>query len=76
VKQVIARQGIIPFHEFFARDMNIPKGGLLLQWTVSTVFIIFTPTSGDGYSFIIGLQTYSHVILSSKCLHGHLENAH
>ncbi|KIW06544.1 uncharacterized protein PV09_02974 [Verruconis gallopava] len=64
VKQAIARQGIIPFSSFFAEGPNVPQGGLILQWICSTIFIIFTPTSGDGYSFIIGLQTYSHVLLS------------
>ncbi|KAK7897883.1 hypothetical protein LTR67_004515 [Exophiala xenobiotica] len=65
VKQAIAVQRIIPFYKFFQKDINTPKGALVLHWLSSTLLIIFCPVSADGYTFAVGLFTYGHIIIGT-----------
>ncbi|KAF2795499.1 hypothetical protein K505DRAFT_336004 [Melanomma pulvis-pyrius CBS 109.77] len=64
VKQAIARQRIIPFWQFFEKDLDAPKGALVLHWISTVVFISTCPTTSDGYIFTTGLFTYGHLIFS------------
>ncbi|ORY06761.1 amino acid permease-domain-containing protein [Clohesyomyces aquaticus] len=64
VKQSISNQRIIPFHRFFSRDSDTPKGALALHWVSSVILICICPTSSDGFSFATGLFTYGHLIVS------------
>jgi hypothetical protein len=66
VKQAIAVQRILPFYKFFQKDINTPKGALVLHWVSSVLLILICPTSADGYSFAVGLFTYAHIIVGSK----------
>jgi lauroyl/myristoyl acyltransferase len=59
-------QRIIPFYKFFQKDINTPKGALVLHWLSSTLLIIFCPVSADGYTFAVGLFTYGHIIIGSE----------
>jgi hypothetical protein len=66
VKQQIARQHIIPFYRFFSANdpqFGTPAGALLLHWIFSVILIGITPNSSDGYGFVIGLFTYSHLMI-------------
>lgn len=66
VKQTIARQRIIPFHQFFARDdvhFATPGGALILHWVCSFILILAMPNTTDGYGFIIGIFTYGHLLI-------------
>ena len=66
VKQCIARQRIIPFYKFFGDDdknFGTPRGALVLHWVFTVILIAATPKSADGYSFVIGLFTYGHLIV-------------
>ncbi|KAL6252611.1 hypothetical protein RBB50_000330 [Rhinocladiella similis] len=65
VKQAIAVQRIIPFYKFFQKDINTPKGALVLHWLSSTLLIICCPVSADGYTFAVGLFTYGHIIVGT-----------
>ena len=66
VKQSIAIQRIVPFYTFFAADdgqFGTPRGALILHWLSSVILVLATPNSTDGYSFILGLFTYGHLIV-------------
>jgi amino acid transporter len=66
VKQSIARQRIIPFHQFFAQDdihFATPGGALILHWAFSFILILAMPNTTDGYGFIIGIFTYGHLLI-------------
>lgn len=66
VKQCIARQRIIPFWKFFGDDdkqFGTPAGALVLHWISTFVLIVAMPNTTDGYSFIIGIFTYGHLII-------------
>lgn len=68
VKQSIAIQRILPFWRYLQKDGTTPKGALFLHWLTSVIYIGAAPTSSDGYSFAIGIYTYSHVLLSSESI--------
>jgi len=66
VKQAIAVQRVLPFYKFFQKDIDTPKGALMLHWVSSVILIFICPTTADGYSFAVGLFTYGHIIVTSK----------
>lgn len=66
MKQAIAVQRILPFYKFFQRDIDTPKGALVLHWVSSAILILVCPTSADGYNFAVGLFTYGHIIVGSE----------
>lgn len=64
VKQAIALHNFLPFSKFFAADskpFGTPGGALLLHWICSAIVIVSIPSTGDGYSFVIGLFTYGQL---------------
>ncbi|KFY10415.1 hypothetical protein V491_07659 [Pseudogymnoascus sp. VKM F-3775] len=66
VKQQIARQCVIPFSKFFARDdvqFGSPIGALILHWIFSIIWISATPNTSDGYGFVIGVFMYGQLIV-------------
>jgi amino acid transporter len=66
VKQCIARQRIIPFYNFFGdddRQFGTPRGALMLHWFFTFIPILAMPNTTDGYSFIIGMFTYGHLVV-------------
>ncbi|KAH8744408.1 amino acid/polyamine transporter I, partial [Hyaloscypha finlandica] len=66
VKQQIARQCIIPFYNFFARDDKqflTPGGALILHWVMAVVWILSTPNTSNGYGFVIGLFIYGQLVV-------------
>ncbi|KAH8655058.1 amino acid permease-domain-containing protein [Tricladium varicosporioides] len=65
VKQAIAVQRILPFYKFFQKDIDTPKGALMLHWVSSVILILICPTTADGYSFAVGLFTYGHIIIGT-----------
>ncbi|KAE9379783.1 hypothetical protein N431DRAFT_527234 [Stipitochalara longipes BDJ] len=65
VKQAIAVQRILPFWKFFSKDIDTPKGALVLHWVSSAILILVCPTTADGYSFAVGLFTYGHIIIGT-----------
>ncbi|KAF8535501.1 amino acid permease-domain-containing protein [Trichophaea hybrida] len=73
VKQQIARQHIIPFYRFFSANdpqFGTPAGALFLHWIFSVILIGITPNSSDGYGFVIGLFTYSHLMIGCVLAYG------
>ncbi|OCL12989.1 amino acid transporter [Glonium stellatum] len=64
VKQAIASQRFIPFWKFLQKDINSPKGALVLHWLTTVVTIIVIPNNADGYNFIVGLFTYGHLMVT------------
>ncbi|KAH7350518.1 amino acid permease-domain-containing protein [Rhexocercosporidium sp. MPI-PUGE-AT-0058] len=65
VKQAIAVQRILPFYKFFQKDVDTPKGALMLHWVSSSIPILICPATADGYSFAVGLFTYEHIIVAT-----------
>lgn len=66
VKQQIARQCIIPFYKFFAREdvqFGSPVGALILHWIFGVIWISATPNTSDGYGFVIGVFIYGQLIV-------------
>ncbi|KAL7412946.1 high affinity methionine permease [Mrakia frigida] len=55
----VARQGVLPYAAFWTsvRPFNTPAAPLLLKW-VLTVFVIVAIPTGDGFAFIVDLQSY------------------
>ena len=65
VKQAIASQRFIPFWKFLQKDINSPKGALVLHWLTTVITISVIPNNADGYNFIVGLFTYGHLMVTS-----------
>ncbi|OXV09351.1 hypothetical protein Egran_02879 [Elaphomyces granulatus] len=66
VKQEIAREGVIPWPEFWTRSTHLgtPGPALLLHWIFSTIFIIATPLDDpNGYLIVSTLFNYSRTLL-------------
>lgn len=36
-----------------------------MHWFTSMLMISFTPNTADGYSFVVGIFTYMHLIFAS-----------
>lgn len=67
VKQEIARLGILPFSEFWAKSTRYgtPGPALLLHWIFSTVLIIICPLgSPNGYLVISTLFSYCRTLVA------------
>ncbi|KAH8658620.1 amino acid/polyamine transporter I [Tricladium varicosporioides] len=68
VKQEIARMGILPYSEFWARSNHrgLPGPALLLHFTLTTIFILATPLSNaNGYLVISTLFPYARTWIAS-----------
>lgn len=63
VKQAIALHHFLPFSTFLGSDdpFGTPGGSLVLHWIVSSTFIAATPSTSNGYAFIIGLLAYGQL---------------
>jgi amino acid transporter len=59
VNQELAKEGILPFSEFFAsnKPFNSPAAALFLHWIVTVVALV-APPPGEVYEFIVDLYTY------------------
>ena len=69
VKQEIARLGILPIPEFWAKTtrLDTPGPALLLHWVFSSIFIIATPLgSVNGYLVFSTLFNYSRTIIAGE----------
>jgi hypothetical protein len=69
VKQEIARLGILPFSEFWAKSTRYgtPGPALLLHWIFSTVLIIICPLdSPNGYLVISTLFSYCRTLVAGE----------
>ncbi|KAJ3564727.1 hypothetical protein NP233_g8099 [Leucocoprinus birnbaumii] len=66
VIQELGREGILPFASVFAsnKPFNAPLAGLLLQYTISTIFL-FAVAPGDAYLFLISLSSYCATIVNA-----------
>lgn len=75
VKQEIARIGVLPYPEFWARTTHrgTPGAALFLHWVFSVIFIVASPISNvNGYLVISTLFTYARTWVSgtfSRSLH-------
>jgi len=66
VKQEIAREGIIPWPEFWTRSTHLgtPGPALLLHWIFSTAFIIAAPLDdSNGYLIVSTIFNYSRTLV-------------
>jgi Amino acid permease len=69
VKQEIARLGLLPFPEFWAKSTRYgtPGPALLLHWIFSTVLIIICPLgSPNGYLIISTLFSYCRTLVGGE----------
>jgi amino acid transporter len=59
IVQELGREGITPFHRFFASNwpFNAPSAGLFWQF-VTTSVVILAPPPGDAYSLILNMISY------------------
>ncbi|KAF2712695.1 amino acid transporter [Pleomassaria siparia CBS 279.74] len=59
LNQEFAKEGIIPFSQFWAsnKPFNAPATSLFLHWLI-TVIVLSGPPPGAAYNFIVDLQTY------------------
>lgn len=77
--QQLAREGILPFSNFFAsqKPFNTPLVGLFQHWVVCVITII-APPPGDAYNFILNLISYPlnivNMFVSIGLLWLHLQN--
>ena len=64
VCQEIAKEGILPFTNFWASTwpMGAPSGGILLHFLPSIIMITAIPF-GDAYNFIVNVEGYSRAIV-------------
>ena len=76
MKQEIARLGILPYPEFFAKSTHrgTPGPALLLHFVFSTVFIVAAPLSNaNGYLVISTLFNYARTLVAGESLrHPHV----
>ncbi|KAF5354083.1 hypothetical protein D9756_007331 [Leucocoprinus leucothites] len=65
VIQELGREGILPFASFFAsnKPFDAPLPGLLLQFTISTIFLFAVPP-GDAYLFLISLSSNCSTLIN------------
>jgi hypothetical protein len=69
VKQEIARLGILPFSEFWAKSTRYgtPGPALFLHWIFSTILIIICPLdSPNGYLVISTLFNYCRTLVGGE----------
>ncbi|KAK6530536.1 hypothetical protein TWF694_003877 [Orbilia ellipsospora] len=69
VKQEIARMGLIPMPEFWARSTryDTPGPALFLHWLFSTIVIILTPLDDpNGYLIVSTLFNYSRTVIEGR----------
>ncbi|KAJ3563673.1 hypothetical protein NP233_g8789 [Leucocoprinus birnbaumii] len=66
VMQELGREGILPFASLFAssKPFNAPFAGLILQYSVSILFLFAIPP-GDAYLFLISLASYCTTIINA-----------
>lgn len=59
VNQELAKEGVIPFPQFWASSWpcGAPAAGLLLHWIPSFIIIVAIPF-GDAYNFILDVEGY------------------
>lgn len=59
----IARQGLLPFPNFFAytKPFGTPLGPILLMWVLTAIVIVALP-SGDVFNFIVDLESYPKLV--------------
>ncbi|KAL5526562.1 hypothetical protein ACEPAF_8286 [Sanghuangporus sanghuang] len=67
----IARQGLLPWPEFFAstKPFGTPLGPLLMKY-VLTIFVILVIPAGDAFSFLLDLFSYPHLFFSAATTFG------
>ncbi|KAL5486068.1 hypothetical protein ACEPAI_7112 [Sanghuangporus weigelae] len=61
----VARQGLLPWPEFFAstRPFGTPLGPVLLKYSLTVLVIIALPAA-DAYNFLLDLASYPHLFFS------------
>ncbi|MCJ1461415.1 hypothetical protein MMC07_000012 [Pseudocyphellaria aurata] len=72
VKQAIAKQNFLPFSWLIQKDETVPKGGLILHWMITFIWILAIPAHGDGYDFVIGIYAYGRVLIETMVFSGFL----
>ncbi|OCB91691.1 amino acid transporter [Sanghuangporus baumii] len=61
----VARQGLLPWPEFFAstRPFGTPLGPVLLKYSLTVLVIIALPAA-DAFNFLLDLASYPHLFFS------------
>lgn len=61
----IARQGLLPYPEFFAstKPFGTPLGPILMKYVLTVTVILVVPAA-DAFSFLLDLFSYPNLVSS------------